>query len=156
MKDVDAIIEENVPLVKSIAASLDAAQDDDAVQSGMIGLWEAAERWDGERPFRPLARKCIRCNIIDYIRGQRPDAQLEYDVEADTSLSELMEDDAYFHSLIRELFSRRSRERRCLELLIRGESKASIAARLGVSKRTVQRILVSAWDKLQKRKAQDL
>ncbi len=62
-------------LVRSVAYSVsnEAAKDEDALQNGLIGLWEATKKWDGNRPFEPLARRCIRCNIIDYIRSIHPD-----------------------------------------------------------------------------------
>ena len=72
-----ALLEKYRPLVRTVARSVsrEAARDEDALQCGFIGLWEAAERWDGRRPFAPLARRCIRCNIMDYLRGRPPPSE---------------------------------------------------------------------------------
>ena len=72
-------------LVRSVAYSVsnEAAKDEDALQNGLIGLWEATKKWDGNRPFEPLARRCIRCNIIDYIRSIHPDDSLEEDIPSE-------------------------------------------------------------------------
>ena len=51
--------------------------------------------------------------------------------------------------LVYKLFPRRSRERRVLLALMRGESKPVIAAKLGCSRQTVYNISRAAWQKLQ-------
>ena len=125
-------------LVRSVAYSVsnEAAKDEDALQNGLIGLWEATKRWDGNRPFEPLARRCIRCNIIDYIRSIHPDDSLEEDIPSEENIAALQSyEDQDFLALVYKLFPRRSRERRVLLALMRGESKPVISR--------------AAWQKLQ-------
>ena len=139
-------------LVRSVAYSVsnEAAKDEDALQNGLIGLWEATKKWDGNRPFEPLARRCIRCNIIDYIRSIHPDDSLEEDIPSEENIAALQSyEDQDFLALVYKLFPRRSRERRVLLALMRGESKPVIAAKLGCSRQTVYTISRAAWQKLQ-------
>lgn len=58
------------PLVYSTARRLcpEYARDGDLLQCGMIGLWKAAEVWDEERPFSPLARRCIENEMLRHLR----------------------------------------------------------------------------------------
>lgn len=71
MNNIDGIVERNAHLVKRVAwsVSASAAHDEDALQCGLIGLWEAAKRWDGKRPFEPLARRCILICIFPLYRA---------------------------------------------------------------------------------------
>lgn len=147
------MVERYRPLVDRVARSVsqNCVEDDDALQSGLIGLWEAAQRWDGNRPFEPLANTCIRHNIIDYLRRQpKPQEELKEDyAEAETEEADSKED---LEKRIRSAFARRSREYIVLHSLLRGKTKGQIADKLGVSKRTIDRIAKKAWAELQKEK----
>lgn len=152
----DSMVERYRPLVDRVARSVspNCAEDDDALQSGLIGLWEAAQRWDGNRPFEPLANTCIRHNIIDYLRRQpKPQEELKEDyAEAEAEEADSKED---LEKRIRSAFARRSREYIVLHSLLRGKTKEQIADKLGVSKRTIDRIAKKAWAELQKEKEGD-
>ena len=144
----DALLEQYARLVPETARQISAraAGDPDALQCGMIGLWEACMEWDGQRHFVPFARQCIRHNIIDCLRTRRPEEPLPvrdggYEdprIAALTGGSDLL-------PVIQALFPRRSRERRVLMSLLAGKSKRSIAERLGCSPRTVDRVGKRAW-----------
>lgn len=156
--NIDGIVERNAHLVKRVAwsVSASAAHDEDALQHGLIGLWEAAKRWDGKRPFEPLARRCIRNNIIDYLRKKRVE---EEELPDDLAAPEEPWDEESTQELrerICSLFPRRSRERKVLLSLITGKDKSDIALRLGVSRSTVQRTAKAAWEKLEEQKKQGL
>ena len=141
-----ALLEKYRPLVRTVARSVsrDAARDEDALQCGLIGLWEAAERWDGQRPFAPLARRCIRCNIMDYLRGRPPPSEaLPEDFPAPEP--PIPEENRAFRLLIFRIFPRRSLERRVALLLLEGKKKAEIARRLHVSRSTVYRSARRVW-----------
>lgn len=158
MDRMDIILEQHAPLVKKTAWSLSsaAAHDEDALQHGLIGLWEAAKRWDGKRPFEPLARRCIRNNIIDYLRRKKEDPE---ELPDDLAAPEEMADDETVQELkarICRLFPRRSRERKILLSLLAGKEKSDIAARLGVSRSTVQRTAKQAFARLEEEKAKNL
>lgn len=150
-EDVDKLLEQYAPLVKQTAwtVSPGAAQDEDALQQGLIGLWEAALCWDGERPFAPLARRCIRNNIIDALRRRKEPAEaLPEDLAAPAA--EEAESVEELKGRICALFPRRSRERKILLSLLAGKKKEDIAARLGISRSTVQRTAKRAWEQLTK------
>lgn len=156
MDCVDNLLERHAHLVKKVAWSVSsaAARDEDVLQSGMIGLWEAAKRWDGSRPFEPLARRCIRNNIIDHLRRKKEDAE---ELPDDLAAPEEMADDETVQELkarICRLFPRRSRERKILLSLLAGKAKDDIAARLGVSRSTVQRTARRAWERMAEQKRQ--
>lgn len=156
MDCVDNLLERRAHLVKKVAWSVSsaAARDEDVLQSGMIGLWEAAKRWDGSRPFEPLARRCIRNNIIDHLRRKKEDAE---ELPDDLAAPEEMADDETVQELkarICRLFPRRSRERKILLSLLAGKKKDAIAARLGVSRSTVQRTARRAWERMAEQKRQ--
>lgn len=152
-EEVDKLLEQYAPLVKQTAwtVSPGAARDEDALQQGLIGLWEAALCWDGARPFAPLARRCIRNNIIDYLRGKRMATEgLREELAAPAA--EEAESAEELKERICRLFPRRSRERKILLSLLAGKKKADIALRLGISRSTVQRTARRAWEKLKKSK----
>lgn len=67
---VETLMEKYKPLVYATARRLcpALARDEDLLQCGMIGLWRAAEQWDGQRPFSPLARLCIKHEMLMHLR----------------------------------------------------------------------------------------
>lgn len=66
----EALIESNVQLVHRIACRRfpDRLPNDDLLQVGLIGLWEAAANWNGRGNFKAYASTCIYHNMVDYIR----------------------------------------------------------------------------------------
>lgn len=70
-EDVGQCIERNKPLVyltinKHFPEYL---HDDDLIQYGLIGLWDASERYEPERgKFTTFACHCIRMRILQYLR----------------------------------------------------------------------------------------
>ena len=144
-----ALLEKYRPLVRTVARSVsrEAARDEDALQCGLIGLWEAAERWDGKRPFATLARRCIRCNILDCLRSRPPPSE-ELPENLPAPEPPASEDTRDFRLLIFRLFPRRSLERRVALLLLDGKRKAEIARRLHVSRSTVYRAARRVWRRI--------
>lgn len=67
---VEHLIQSYKPLVYATARRLcpRLARDGDLLQCGMIGLWKAAEHWDQERPFSPLARRCVENEMLRHLR----------------------------------------------------------------------------------------
>ncbi len=124
--------------------------DDDLLQCGLIGLWEAARTWRGAGAFPCYARRCILNNMRDYLRAQqravpppevwRRDPSESYEEEAIDRLDML--------ARIRAAWPENSRERYVLLALLRGVSRQSIAAALGVQLHTVRRIAVRAAARL--------
>lgn len=66
------IIEQYKKLVHSVAARKFYRWqfDEDLIQCGLIGLWEAAQKWDGAKNFTAFARVCIYRNMLDYVRSK--------------------------------------------------------------------------------------
>lgn len=136
MNDVDKLIEEHRGVIPAVARKKfrSLCHDEDLLQCGMIGLWRAAEAWDGKRPFLPFACACVANAMRDYIRSQARhrkadplevwDAPTEPDQSAD----------------LFSLFPAGCIEHRVMFLLSSGESKAAIARRLGLSPKTVTRL----------------
>lgn len=152
------LLEKYRHLVRAVAWSVspEAARDEDALQSGFIGLWEAARRWDGRRAFEPLARRCVRCNIVDYLRGQKKFEELTEDIQEDNSIAEGQAEDIAFRALLIRLFPRRSLERKVALLLLEGRTKSEVARRLHLSRGTVYRVMRRIWRRLeQDKKGQD-
>lgn len=144
-----ALIAKYRPLVRTVAWSIspEAARDEDALQCGLIGLWEAARRWDGRRPFEPLARRCIRCNILDCLRSRPPPSE-ELPENLPAPEPPASEENRAFRLLIFRIFPRRSLERRVALLLLDGKTKVEIARRLHVSRSTVYRSASRVWRRI--------
>lgn len=142
-QDVDALVESNLDLVREIARRHFGARagDDDLIQMGNIGLWEAAQRWDGSGSFRAYARICIYHNMIDYTRrparpaGEWPmtdeDGE-EYIYYDDLAVMELCDD-------IGRAWPQGSAEHKVLVMLAVGYDKAAVAGRMGMTVRQVTR-----------------
>lgn len=73
---VELLIHRYMPLVYKLARRIHPQnpRDEDLLQCGVIGLWRAAEAWDQERPFGPLARAYARGEMVDHLRkmGKSP------------------------------------------------------------------------------------
>lgn len=146
-EEQSAMIQKYRHLIASCARSVhsDAEEDDDAMQCGMIGLWEACQRWDGVHAFVPFAIKCIRCNIIDYYRSKREEDPLDENTPYEEQPPNRQEDVERIMQAARKVLKKRSREMAVLKSLLAGKKKEAIAKRLCISKRTVHRISVRAW-----------
>ena len=146
------------PCVRAVRRG--AEHDPEVMQHALIGLWEACRAWDGKRSFSAFARVCIRHNVLDCLRAQSRRAsrtgagQLTVQERREFQERQEFQERREFQErqgrcALRELIRRatpaRSRERRVLFSLLAGKSKDSIARRLGVSRRTVQRLAVRGW-----------
>jgi len=74
---IDDVVREHAPLVRRIASQVASrlpasVEVDDLVQEGMLGLLDAAQRWQpqaGGAPFGAYARLRIRGAMYDWLRG---------------------------------------------------------------------------------------
>lgn len=136
--DVDKLIEEYSGVIHVVARKKfpDLCRDDDLLQNGMIGLWRAAEAWDGERPFLPFAIACVANAMRNHARGllrlPETEALEDWDGPSEPPQEE-----------VKHLFREGTRERELVELLMAGETKADAARKMGVSTRTVTRLCAS-------------
>lgn len=75
MKNRQKLIEDNLNLVYSVVSKEYPTylRDDDIIQSGMLGLCKAAERWDESKSkFSTYAWKCIRNEINQEFINRKP------------------------------------------------------------------------------------
>lgn len=150
---VEALIQSHMGLVKWVASRCFSAyqEDQDLLQCGLIGLWEAAETWAGKGKFPAYARVCIKHNMLDYIRSKRrehPTVELtEQDGEEDTSLEDMGLGEPEMAEKIKAAWPPNSRERLILLALHTGVSKQAIAAAQGLNTYQVTRIAKRAWYK---------
>lgn len=143
MEDVNTLVEQNMDLVRQIAYKRFAARlpDDDLIQQGNIGLWEAARKWNGSGNFRAFARVCIYHNMVDYMRKpSRPAGEWpmtdedgeEYIYYDDLATMELCDD-------IDRAWPKGSPENDILSWLALGLDKRAVAAQMGMDVRQVTR-----------------
>lgn len=147
---LDALLERHRPLVDAVARRRfpACASDPDLLQCGMIGLWKATEKWDGQRPFIPFAKACIHNAMVDHLRAQAP---LEPDFD-DALPSPPPPPD---HSAEDRELSRRiaaawppGPERTALLSIASGTPKRRLAREMGLTGAQLTRLLKRAWKKL--------
>jgi len=150
--EVERLIAENQRLVRLTAQRYHPTRihDQDLLQSGLIGLWEAATQWQEQGTFQPYARRCILNNMRDYLRtGKRSIQEVN---QRQPEEAEDCEDDTIDHiDLIRRIekaWPENSRERLVLIALSNGQSKLQIAVALGVQTQTVQKIAKRAYARI--------
>lgn len=144
------LVENNIDIVRKIYnRSFRARDDDDLIQSGMIGLWEAAKSWDGSGKFESYAAVCVRNNMLDYIRAQRnPPAQLDDWMIHGQWIDRDRIDDQELERRIRTAWPPGSIERHILLSLSFGEDRKSIAGRLGIEAYQIKKIAKRAIKKI--------
>jgi len=127
------------------------ADDPDLLQCGMIGLWRAAEQWDGERPFRPLAKVCIRHAMVDHLRmvsRWEEAVDLSGDGESRAGAAWETRDEDNLDRAICDAFPPGSTERGVLRGLLAGRSKEYLARRYGTTRKRLSRMARSAWERV--------
>ena len=127
------------------------ADDPDLLQCGMIGLWRAAQEWDGKRPFRPLAKVCIRHAMVDHLRRMRRwEETVDLSGEAERMAGAAWDtpDEQALDKAICEAYPAGSGERAVLRGLLSGRSKESIARRCGTTRKQVTVMAKEAWEKV--------
>ena len=67
----DAMIRKYDYLVRACAARLGVHNDDDALQCGLIGLWEACRAWDGKRGDASHTTSSTACAPKSKTHGSR-------------------------------------------------------------------------------------
>jgi RNA polymerase sigma factor (sigma-70 family) len=144
----EELIRANLSLVRRVAASFGRlGNDPDVRQCGLIGLWRAAEKWDGERDFKAFAKVCIRNAIINHLKQVQ---RWEPAVDKFDDLG--AEDERDLVGAITKTFPSGSKEREILLMLLHNVSKQEIADHYGVSRKTITRIAIEAWEELEARK----
>lgn len=125
--------------------------DEDIIQTGMVGLCQAAKRWDESKStFSTFAVKCI-CNEINMEFRQRNKHKdvlsLDYEVDNDDGdkvpLIDLIvgEEDIGYVDLDSFIDKLSESQKQIYNLRRQGMSVMEIADRLGVSKQTVYKTL---------------
>lgn len=147
------LVEQYIELVGRVARRRFASRlpDDDLLQAGRIGLWEAAKKWNGKTPFEPFARTCIYHNMLDYVRAAGAKGgteELPENMEAGPNGWEQM-GDADMLERIGRAWPVGSREHVILSNLARGIDKRTVAARMGLKTYQVTRIAKRAVKRVQ-------
>lgn len=150
-EEENALVEQFQDLVAKTAKRRFSSHlpDDDLMQSGLIGLWEASQKWTGNGEFEPFARVCIYHNMLDYVRS--------LNAKRWQSGEELQEDDEptvdYFDDLdvmeliddIDKAWPSGSIENKVLRGLALNLDKRTLAAQMGLDTYRVTRIAKKAW-----------
>lgn len=127
------------------------ARNEDLLQCGLIGLWEASRSWSGRGEFSSYACHCILNNMRDYLRAESkalpPPVRQERE-QADWYVEDKLIDELDMISRIHAAWPENSRERYVLLALSAGVSRQSVAAALGVQLHTVRRIAARAMERL--------
>lgn len=131
----DELVESNWDLVKEVAGRHFTGRrgDDDLLQMGYIGLWEATKSWNGSGSFREYARFCVYHNMIDHVR-KPPRPTGEWPIEDEDGEEVMYYDDLAVMELCDEINKRYQRgtdEHTILTMLAVGHDKQAVAARLG-------------------------
>lgn len=122
-------------------------QDEDIIQTGMIGLCQAADRWDENiGTFAGFAYSCIRNVILKELRERKKHygiISLDYEVISDngerTPMVELImgdEDVAYVDVSV-DLTRLTELQRKIYQLLVEGVEPIEIAKRLNTTHQNV-------------------
>lgn len=125
--------------------------DEDLLQCGLIGLWEAARRWNGQGEFLPLARRCVLNNMKDYVRAENRAAAIAARYREQRARPVRPRAPAGSPNLerrIRRAWPAGSRERLVLLALARGASPRAAAAELGMDFRTLRHIALRGAKRL--------
>ena len=147
------LIEDNMNLVYFIISREYPSymKDEDVIQSGMLGLCRAAERFDGEKgTFSTLAGKCIRNEICMEFRRRKKDKgnlSLDYEVTDDEEGSVLFGDlikgksDVDYVDVDPIMNELNNREKEVLTLLMNGLSPTEITEMYGWSRHRTNSII---------------
>jgi len=129
----------------------DRVKDQDLLQCGLIGLWEAAETWDAKKStFTTYATYCVKHNILDYLRSESkvpiPIQNMQEEVIDDEMVTlsrlDLLEK-------IKAAWLENSRERYILIALSSGVSMQAAAIALGVPLQTAKELAEKAWERIE-------
>lgn len=120
--------------------------DEDVIQSGMLGLCKAAEKWDEKKSkFSTYAIKWIRGEIIKEFVSRKPYSEmlsLDYEVGDDCVFADLVvgeEDVDYVDDSFYDILSQD--EKQIVQLENEGYSTAEIAEVMGLTVQKVQQTI---------------
>jgi RNA polymerase sigma factor (sigma-70 family) len=135
--EVDKLVQENQGLVYHVAHKSFGSRlgDEDMIQCGFIGLWNAARVWDEERPFSSFACICIKNAMLDYLRGES-NRVFTIDIEEQNDIPDEKQEPK--DGMV-NLFPYGTIEREVAELLSKGYTKKETADILKKSAKTVYR-----------------
>lgn len=152
-RELEQLILEHRYMVRPAARAFGGrlADDPDLLQCGMIGLWHAARIWDGERPFPPLAKVCIRHAMVDHLRQVcrwEQTVDLSGDGEEKAGFACDSPDEVEIDRAICAAFPRGSAEREVLRGLLEGRSKEYLARRYGTTRKRLTGMARRAWGRV--------
>ncbi|MBO5525987.1 MAG: sigma-70 family RNA polymerase sigma factor [Clostridia bacterium] len=159
---IDSLMERYRYFVKSKARQyfLVGGEQEDLVQEGMIGLYEAIMHYDGKSAFRTFASVCVDRRIIDAVKSSNrlKHRALNMSVSIDETDFETADDPEKYVldsenrqemlSLMSKVLS--SFEFQVVVLYMDGQSCAEIATAVGKEYKSVDNALQRAKNKLKK------
>lgn len=145
------LIEDNMNLVYSVISKEYPTyiNDEDIVQCGMVGLCNAAEKWnDSKSTFSTFAWKCIRNEIVQEFRRRMKHQcvlSLDYEVNDEdggrSTFGDCIVGDEDVCYVDTNLISITARERQVFDLYKTGLNHVEVAKKLGVSKQYVWKVM---------------
>ncbi|MBX3634042.1 MAG: sigma-70 family RNA polymerase sigma factor [Rubrivivax sp.] len=133
---------------------------DELVQAGMVGAWQAVERFDGRGTLAGFAAQRIRGAMIDFVRQEHPAGRngppVQFvDVDDDEQALQLRAADDPAAEVQRDQAARArlralpARERRVVQQVLAGRQVAEVGASMGVSGSRASQLLASAVSRLE-------
>ncbi len=165
---INLLIARHMGLVRSIVGTLGvlASDREDYIQEGMIGLYEALEKYDPSRgaSFKTFASIGIRSNVYNAIASKNTlkNSPLNAYVPIDTivtgtevSSDMTPEEEMLFQELLKKLQyvlnnEMTDTESHCLTLKMSGASVKEIATVMNISEKSVENAIRRARDKIRK------
>lgn len=151
-----------LPLCRRMAGHYDVRDPEDLAQEGMLGMMEAARRFDPGRsvPFESFCRRCITSKMLSALDAMSAikrkanmaslplDEEISHDLRVPAPEEFLIEKEEIRRrsEQIQTLLS--SSEKDTLRLYLRGYSYAQIAVQLGTSQKSVDNALQRVRRKL--------
>lgn len=138
------LVERHAPALRRAARAvlLDEDETDDAVQDGVLHAWQAVERYDASRPFRPWLMRIVVNAALDARRRRvvRRTEALGDAHAAQGVLPDRATDHALLHERLRTALGRLPERQRIAVVLydVEGYAHAEIAQVLGVPEGTVR------------------
>jgi RNA polymerase sigma factor (sigma-70 family) len=168
--EIEAKLRSLKPLCKSIAVKLQRSLSlpehvtfDELVQAGMIGAWQALERFDGRGKLEGFAAIRIRGAMVDFLRSSHPVGRngpevsfvsIDHDGEDDHQVMQIASDEDHATELERRqlaqqrLRSLTSSQRSVVSEVLEGKMLEDIGAKRGYSGGRASQVVKESVDAL--------
>jgi len=152
---MDKRIEDNMGLVHKVLTKYfpDKSHDEDYIQIGLIGLWQAIEKYNGSSSWPNYAYTCIKNEIMtQYSRDNKKSAIPEHKLcrlGEDTIIDDSAEGRIISSVDVQDALSKlNERTRYILTERMNGRTLEDIGAELGITRERLRQICVKAKRKI--------